>query len=615
VAENKTTSFTRPKLEESMMNTNGVGQDVDPYANTSDRFDRFFWTRLWRLVRPYWVSERRKHAIILITIMTVLSLVTVGMQGILSYVSRDIMNALQNKNAKEFYHLLILFALWIAAFVPVAAFYPYISGLLGIDWREWMTEGFVGKMLRHNVLYFMMRDHKVDNPDQRISQDLNSFTSGALNYSMTVLQSIVTAGMFFGILWSISPWLALCLIGYAIAGTWLTIVIGRKLVVINFNQQRFEADYRFALVRARDNAEAIALYDGARHEGRQLRQRFTPVVNNFKLLILWQRHLALFTNTFDNAAGFLPYFVLAGAYFSGRFELGEFTQAAYAFSMLQGSLSLVVDQFQGLTDYASVVNRLALFEETCESAASSQSGDGSGIEVTEDDAQVAAKNLTLMTPDMTRVLQQDLSFAVGEGESVLVNGPTGAGKTTLMRAIAGLWRFGSGRILRPPSDEIMFMPQKPYLILGTIREQIQYPRSEEVSDEALTEALQEVGLVKVLDQFGFDSEVNWASVLSGGEQQQLAFARLLLNRPRFAILDEATSALDIASEERLYERLRRLPTAFVSIGHRQSLRKFHRRVIEVSIHDETTLKANGSVSTLSNEETHPDNEKTQMGRG
>jgi vitamin B12/bleomycin/antimicrobial peptide transport system ATP-binding/permease protein len=367
-------------------------------------------------------------------------------------------------------------------------------------------------------------------------------------------------------------------------------VIGRRLVVINFNQQRFEADYRFALVHARDNAEAIALYDG-------LRSRFAKVVNNFKLLILWQRHLTLFTAAYDNAAGLVPYFVLAAAYFSGRFGLGEFTQAAYAFSVLQGSLSLVVDQFQALTDYASVVNRLASFEESCEVAGGQPDDNHNQIEVAEDNARIAVEDVTLATPDWSRVLQQRVSFAVASGDALLLTGPTGAGKTSLMRAIAGLWRFGSGRILRPPANEIMFMPQKPYLILGSIRQQIQYPRTGEVSDEKLMEVLREADLAHLPGQFGgLDAELNWADVLSGGEQQRLAFARLLLNSPRFAILDEATSALDAASEEHLYSRLARLPTAFISIGHRPSLRQFHNRVIELSARSEPIIETDGALN-------------------
>jgi vitamin B12/bleomycin/antimicrobial peptide transport system ATP-binding/permease protein len=548
----------------------------------SDRFDRLFWQRLWRLTRPYWNSPRRNRAMLLLGAIVALNLGVTGMQAIFSYLNRDVFDALQAKNSGHFYHVLMQYGIMIVLFVPIAAFYPYITGLLSIDWRDWLTETFVGRMLSHNVLYYIMRDHAVDNPDQRISEDINSFTTGALNYSMSVLQSVVTAVTFFGILWAISHGLAVCLVGYALIGTWLAALIGRRLVVINFNQQRFEADYRFALVHTRDNAEAIALYSGARDEARQLRQRFANVIANFKLLILWQRHLGLFTAAYDNAAALVPWLVLAGAYFSGRFQLGEITQAGYAFSVLQGSLSLVVDQFQGLTDYASVVNRLAAFEEQCDLVGRSEMEGEPHIEVFETNGKIALDNVTLMTPDGNRVLQDGLSLNIKDGDSILLTGPSGVGKTSLMRAVAGLWSFGRGRIGRPSLEQIMFLPQKPYFILGSLRQQIQYPRAGTVDDEALLEVLQTVGLAHLPQQFGgLDAELNWADVLSGGEQQRLAFARLLVNRPRFAFLDEATSALDMAAEESLYTTLADSPGTLISIGHRPSLRRFHQQTIEL----------------------------------
>jgi putative ATP-binding cassette transporter len=553
-----------------------------PLDTPSDRFDRLFWHRLWRLSRPYWSSPRRRKALLLLAAMVVLNLGMTGIQAIFSYLNRDVFNALQARNGAHFYHVLMQYAIGIVAFVPVAAFYPYITGLLSIDWRDWLTETFVGRMLNHNALYYIMRSHAVDNPDQRISEDINSFTSGALNYSMSVLQSIVTAATFFGILWEISHWLAVCLVGYATVGTWLAAVIGRRLVVINFNQQRFEADYRFALVHARDSAEAIALYDGARGEAHQLRRRFHKVIANFKLLILWQRHLGLFTAAYDNAAVLVPWVVLAGAYFSGRFQLGEITQAGYSFTVLQSSLSLVVDQFQALTDYASVVNRLAAFEERCAEAVTADTDSERHIEVLEVEDKVVVENVTLITPDRKRALQEQLLIQVSEGDSVLVTGPSGAGKTSLMRAVAGLWGFGSGRILRPALKEILFMPQKPYLILGSLRQQIQYPRAGEVDDELLLQILQRVGLAHLPEQFGgLDADLNWTDVLSGGEQQRLAFARLLIHRPRFAFLDEATSALDIEAEDSLYSLLADSSGTFISIGHRASLRRFHKQTIEL----------------------------------
>ncbi|MGH7933105.1 MAG: SbmA/BacA-like family transporter, partial [Candidatus Binataceae bacterium] len=252
-----------------------------------DRFDRLFWKRLWVLVKPYWSSEERAKAIGLLTVVVILSGGAIAMNAIFSYVSRDVMNTLQARDAARFYHLMLLYVVWIALFVPIAAFYPYLTGLLSIRWRDWVTDAFVRLSLRDRALYHIISDHAVDNPDQRISEDINSFTAGALKYSLTVLGAVVTAATFFGILWSISRLLAACLVGYAAVGTWLTVVIGRRLVVINFDQQRYEADYRFALVHMRDNAEAIALYGGEGYEARLLQSRFARVVGNFRLLILW----------------------------------------------------------------------------------------------------------------------------------------------------------------------------------------------------------------------------------------------------------------------------------------------------------------------------------------
>jgi vitamin B12/bleomycin/antimicrobial peptide transport system ATP-binding/permease protein len=556
------------------------------------KFDRVFWKGLWSLVRPYWTSEKRARALGLLAIVVALSLGTTGMRAVFSYVSRDVMNSLQAKDAAHFYHLMLLYVVWIVIFVPIAAFHPYLSGLLGIEWRDWMTKWFVRLSLHKNSLYRIMRDRSVDNPDQRISEDINSFTTGALTYSIVMLRALVTAATFFGILWSISSWLAVCLVGYAAVGTWLTVVIGRRLVLINFDQQRYEADYRFALVHARDNAEQIARYQGARDEARQLSTRFARVLGNFKLLILWQRHLTFFTEGYDDLANLVPYFVLAGAYFSGHFKLGEFTQAAYAFAVLQDSLSLVIDRFQSLTDYASVVNRLATFKKECEKADAPEPAGAERIEVVED-GRLAIKNLTLMTPDRSRTLLEGLSTAVNEGDALLVMGPSGVGKSSLMRAVAGLWDSGSGRIERPPLDQIMFLPQRPYMILGSLRDQLCYPSAGDATEEEQLEALKEVNLVDLPARFGgLDAEMHWVDVLSAGEQQRLAFARLLLNRPRYAFLDEATSALDPANEELLYAKLARMPTTVISLGHRPSLRKFHTQVLRLgsSLDHETALE-------------------------
>ena len=546
-----------------------------------DRFDRVFWKGLWSLARPYWVAEKRARAFGLLAIVVALSLSIIAMRAVFSYVSRDVMNSLQAKAAAQFYHLMLLYVLWIIIFVPIAAFYPYLTGMLGIEWREWMSEWFVRLSLHNNALYRITRDRSVDNPDQRISEDINSFTTGALTYSMVTLRALLTAATFFGILWSISSRLAVCLVAYTAVGTWLTVIIGRRLVSINFDRQRYEADYRFALVHARDSAEQIALYQGGRDEGRQLSRRFARVAGNFKLLLLWQRNLTFFTEAYEDAAYLVPYFVLAGGYFSGHLKLGDFTQATYAFRVLEDSLTLVIDRFQDLTEYAAVVNRLTAFKKECEE------GDPHTLESQErislvEGERLVIKGLTLMLPDRSRTLLAGLSASVNEGGALLIVGPSGVGKTSLMRAVAGLWDCGKGRIERPPPDEIMFLPQRPYMILGSLRDQLCYPRATHADDQVLHEALDDVNLGDLTARFGgLDAEMDWNAVLSAGEQQRLAFARLLLNRPRYAFLDEATSALDPDNEERLYAKLAHMPTTVVSLGHRSSLRKFHTQVLEL----------------------------------
>ena len=546
-----------------------------------DRFDRAFWKGLWRLALPYWASDKRARALSLLAIVVALSLGVIGMRAVFSYVSRDVMNALQDRSAAQFYHLMLQYLLWIIVFVPIAAFRPYLTGLLTIEWREWMSEWFVSLSLRDNALYRIMRDRSVDNPDQRISEDINNFTAGALNYSIVTLRAIVTAATFFGILWSISSWLAVSLVAYSTAGTWLAVIIGRHLVSINFDQQRYEADYRFALVHGRDNAEQIALYRGAREEAHQLSRRFERLARNFRLLILWQRNLCFFTEAYEDVAYLVPYFVLSGAYFSGHFKLGEFTQAAYAFHVLQDSLTLVIDRFQNLTEYVSVVNRLAAFKQECEKQDADQLNGHERIELAEASG-LAITGLTLMTPDRSRTLFSEFSASVNDGDRLLICAPSGGGKTSLMRAVAGLWESGKGHIKRPPLDEIMFLPQRPYMILGSLRDQLRYPRATDATDEVLADALNQVNLNDLPVRFGgFDVEIDWAAVLSAGEQQRLAFARLLVNRPRYAFLDEATSALDLPNEQLLYQRLGHMPTTVVSFGHRPSLRRFHSRVLEL----------------------------------
>jgi putative ATP-binding cassette transporter len=556
-----------------------------------ERFDLIFWGRLWALLKPYWVSDQKNSAFRLLALVIALDLVMIGFQAVFSYVNRDLINALQNYNAARFHRLLLLFVIYIAIAIPVFPLFPYLTGRLSILWREWMTGRFTRMGFQNHALYQMNLSGRVDNPDQRIQEDLNTFSSGTLNYALTALSSIVTGATFFGILWVISPWLAWSLIAYSAFGTYAAITVGRRLVVINFDQQRYEADYRFGLVHVRDNAEPIALYGGEAQETAELTRRFNRLVSNFKLLLRWQLFLGFVTTAFDNSVALMPWLVLAGIYFAHKIQLGQLTQAAYAFGVVQGALALLIDQFQSLTSYATVVHRLGTFAEECAAARGAEIS--AAIAITEE-PRIALDDLTLKTPDQRNTLVEKLSAKVGGGERLLITGPSGAGKTALMRAIAGLWQAGRGRIARPPLHEVMFLPQRPYMILGSLRAQLCYPRASGVSDDELRRELSRVNLLDLLDHIGgLDAEFNWPDFLSGGEQQRLAFARLFLNRPRFAFLDEATSALDPVNEAMLYRRLAATSITFVSAGHRESLVEYHDRNLELGGNGSWRLRSIG----------------------
>jgi vitamin B12/bleomycin/antimicrobial peptide transport system ATP-binding/permease protein len=538
-----------------------------------ERFDRVFWQRLWRLAKPFWISDQKRKARMLLAVVLVMILLFVGFSAVFSYINRDVVDALQKYDAKRFHFLLMLFFIWISFVIVAYPFLPYLIGRLQILWREWMTEWFVAAGFGNHSFYQMNLDGKIDNPDQRIQQDLNSFTGSTLSYINTAIGSLVMAAAFFGILWTISHWLAISLIAYSTIGTYLAVIVGRRLVLVNFNQERYEADFRFDLIHVRNNAESIAMYGGEAQEHRELSRRFAWVVSNFKTLLQWQLYLGFVQTAYDNSVTIVPWIVLAGAYFSHRIQMGQIFQAVTAFGAVQGTLALVITEFQGLTSYATVVHRLASYLEECENARTAEAS--AGIEIAEA-PRIALEDVSLKTPDGTNLLIENLCLEVADGQRLLITGPSGVGKTSLTRAIAGIWRTGSGRILRPPLDDMMFLPQRPYMILGSLRAQLCYPRATGASDGDLHRILAEVNLADLPGRVGgLDAERNWAEVLSQGEQQRLAFGRLMLNLPRFAFLDEATSALDKANETMLYRRLVDSPIVLVSVGHRESLAHYH----------------------------------------
>jgi vitamin B12/bleomycin/antimicrobial peptide transport system ATP-binding/permease protein len=546
-----------------------------------NRLDRAFSNKVGSLIKLYWFSAQRRLGARLLVCVAVLSGLSIGLGVYSTYLLRYSTDALVGKHLPHFYHLMWIWVALTAIALPINVYRPYLSKWLYIEWRQWLTHFFMDGGFAHRTFYRMGMNGKVDNPDQRISDDISAFVATTQIFTVTLLFAVGGVVSYFAVLWSISPSLAMLLIGYAIAGTYFSVVVGRRLIGLNYDQERYQADFRFGLVHVRDNAEPIFMYGGERHENDQLRHRFSKVVKNYRQIMLWERHLDFFTQSYGSVVALVPYWFLAGAYVAGHLQFGQVVQASTAFMALHGSLSIVVNNFPSVANYANVVNRLSEFLGESEAASKADAIRGESIE-TIVTPQVAFDHLAVRTPDGAKTLISDLTTDARALGPLLVKGPSGVGKTSLMRALAGLWRDGSGTISRPALADVMFLPQRPYMILGSLRDQLTYPRASGASDEQLHEMLEAVNLSNLCDRFGgLDAEMHWADVLSPGEQQRLAFARLLLNRPQYAFLDEATSALDPANERAMYELLRKSGIPFLSSGHRPSLLKFHRNVLEL----------------------------------
>jgi putative ATP-binding cassette transporter len=521
--------------------------------------------------------------------MFVLNGLTLGGSIIVSYVGRDMMTALAERNGSIFFHTMLLLLLYNLVAGPVAAFAGYMSGKLMLDWRQWLTERFLDASFEDRSFYRISADPSIDNPDQRISEDLNSFVGFAVSFVIQVLHGFASGASFVLVLWFISPLLALVLAVCLAGGSLLTIMIGRPLIGLNLVQRRLEADFRYALVGVRDNAEAIALYGAERRERQALRQRLDAAIQNLQLLIARQRNLAFFTYGYDFLLPLIPVLVLAPAFFAGTIEFGKITQAATAFITLRASFSVIIDQFNSVSSFAAVVERLGAYQEASRGwpaperpAAIVSADDGNTVIETVEATHLAIERLTLYTPDRRKTLVRDLSFEGTTAGNLLIVGDSGVGKTSILRAIAGLWRLGSGRIIRPPLSDMMFLPQRPHMIAGSLREQLCYPHSGTVAEERLLVILTMIGLEGLPQRLGgFDVHVKWEDMLSLGEQQQIAFARLLFNRPTYAFLDEATSALDATKEEALYRSVTSARISIVSVGDRLRLPRYHQTTLEL----------------------------------
>ncbi len=536
--------------------------------------------RFWSLTRPYWASEQKWVAWRLFIIVMLLSAAVVGLNVGLSYVGNYIFTALSLRQVHTFYKWLFVEAAVFVIGTPIVVFLQYTQNKLGVNWRRWLTERLLTRYFQNRAYYAVNLHSNVDNPDQRLTDDANNFTSYSLGFLVTASQSALTFVVFFAVLLSISHALTWIMLIYAVAGSLIVFLFGRKLVTLNFQQQRREANFRYGMVRVRENTEAIAFYRGEGAESDQAKSLLLGAVLNYNLLIGWQRNLGMFTTGYNYFVEIIPFLVVAPLYFAHKTPVGTIIQAGSVFRQMLAAASVLVSSFQDLTNFAATLDRLSNFNaaitEPIEPAV------GERIQ-TETAPRIALDDVTVQTPDGQRALVRGLTAAVTRGDGMLIVGPSGGGKSSLLRAIAGLWQTGAGRIERPEHDEMLFLPQTPYTVQGSLRRQLLYPRQPNGTPDAdLHAVLADVNLADLAERVGgLDGERNWDTLLSLGERQRLAFARLLLARPAYAVLDEATSALDAPNEGHLYERLREVCPFYVSVGHNPSLRRYHKHILEL----------------------------------
>jgi putative ATP-binding cassette transporter len=550
--------------------------------------------RAWALAGPYWSSEERWRARMLLAACVALTLAMVFLTVLYNDWNRLFFEAIQDKDFESFGPLLLRFMVLAALFIVGAVARRYLMLMLQMRWRIWLTRQFLNRWFGNNAYYRLeIGNGRADNPDQRIAEDLRMFAFNTLDLAFGFLSSAVTLISFISILWVISGplavtigdfsfeipgymvWVALL---YAVVGSVLTHLVGRPLIRLNFDQQRVEADLRFGLIRLRENAEGVALYRGEDTELQDVESRIERIRANWWQLMKYTKNITLLTTAYDQLAGIFPILVAAPRYFSGAISLGVLTQIGNAFGQVQGSLSWFVESYGSLASWKATVDRLLTFEEAMDAVAPQTSRPGIRV-ARNGTSQVWADGLELQLPD-GRVIVPDTSLSVVPGERVLISGPTGAGKSTLFRALAGIWPFGRGMVHVPEDANLLFLPQRPYLPIASLRAAATYPAAAgSVEDAAIREALQAVGLDGFADRL--DDVDNWSLQMSGGEQQRLAIARAILQHPDWLFMDEATAALDEASEHQLYTLIgQRLPhTAIVSIAHRSGVAEFHSRHI------------------------------------
>lgn len=556
---------------------------------------RQFFRDVWYLTKSYWQSEEKKKAFFLLGCIIALTLGVVYMLVLLNQWNNSFYSALQNYDAKKIFDELIHFS-WLAAiYILLAVYSYYLQQTLILNWRRWLTTRFIDIWLQNKTYYnLQMFGKDTDNPDQRISEDVRQFVEMTLSFGIGILKAFCTFASFVVILYNLSGSLSFTFMGktwtingymlwasliYSVIGTYITHIVGRKLVKINFIQQKYEADFRFSMIRLRESAESVAFYRGEAQEGSVFKQRFKMLLDNFWKLVNKQKQLVFLNSGYSQIAIIFPFVVAMNRYLTKEVTLGGLMQVASAFGRVQDSLSYFVDMYSSIAQWQAVVMRLTYFGRHMHEV--SQQAERFHVERFAAADVVEVSNMRINLPD-GKPLLENLSFTLHPGHNVLIKGVSGSGKSTLLRAISGIWPFVDGKIFLPERDKLMFIPQKPYLPLGTLRAALNYPGNKPIDDTELI-YLMDLCLIGYLKD-KLDLEADWSHVLSVGEQQRLAFVRAHIQQPQWLFLDEATSALDEDTEATMYSLLqeRLQQTTVVSVGHRSTLNKYHELVLRLN---------------------------------
>lgn len=541
-------------------------------------FDRKAWLRLYNLAKPFFWSELKWKARGMLALLLGLSLCIKGFDVVLSYIGRDFMTALSLREREKFLHSLYFYLLAFGVAVPLSVFYRYTEERLALMWRRWFSHYVLTYYFNAQAYYRLGWYGKIDNPDQRIEEDVRTFSTTSLSLFLIFLQSGIALFAFMGVLWSISWTLTLAAVLYAAFGSLVTYLLGRPLINLNFELLKKEADYRYKLIKVRDNSESIAFYRDEKREKSRARQRLKDTLKTLLRIINRNRTLNFFTTGYNYVLIILPTVVVAPLYLRGEIEFGVITQAAVAFGHVINALSVIVTNFGSLSSYAAVIRRLGVFTEVLQAA--NEPRHGVPLQSAE---ELTLKDVTILTPDRRRTLVDSLNVSLSHG-ALLICGPSGCGKSSVLRVLGGLWDAESGTIMRPAPNLSMFVPQRPYLVLGTLRAQLLYgtPRSG-YTDQELLKVLEEVELQDMFHRVGgFEANVDWAATLSNGEQQRIGLARLMLRKPAYVFLDEATTAIDEEGERRIYERIQGFARMIVSVGYRSNLQKYHNWILELT---------------------------------